>query len=148
MAFHKGDFAQRFTAMGDEAEAKFEEYCVDNGVGYIRFGLSRPPLKMSMLPARVRYTPDYLTSQAFVEVQGLGRDQIFKLKVEKMNCLYWWNGAHPVRLFLWDSAHQRSTLLELADIQQALHHEEASLQQFHDSGPYFAVPAPVLFGES
>lgn len=142
MSFHKGDFQKRFGAMGDEAEGVFEAVCEEN---WVRFGLNRPPLKMSMIGARIRYTPDYLTSRCLVEVQGLGRDQVFKLKVEKYNSLQWWNQAHPVEMFIWDSHKTRHTQVPLEVVTSWFDHPDTKLDRFHDSGAYFAVPAEVVF---
>lgn len=97
----------RFGAMGDEAEAKFEE--VHEG-GWVRHGLNRPPLSMSKLPPFVRYAPDYLTtSHGYVEVQGVGRDRLLKLKVEKAIELQRWHGLFMLTLFVWDSKKKRHT---------------------------------------
>lgn len=90
----------RFGAMGDEAESKFEE--VHDG-GWVRYGLCRPPVQMSKLPTFLRYTPDYLTSNGLVEVQGVGRDRLLKLKVEKALELQQWHNIFGLTLFMWDS---------------------------------------------
>ena len=81
MSFKDGTWAQRFGALGDEAEQVFERVA---RYGWVRYGLNRPPLQMHRLPARIRYTPDYLMSNKFIEVQGLGRDQKLKLKLDKI----------------------------------------------------------------
>jgi hypothetical protein len=143
--FHEGNFDKRVGTMGDEAEGVFEEVC---HVNWVRYGLNRPPLKMSMLDERVRYTPDYLTSAAFVEVQGFGRDQTLKLKVSKMSALAWWNVPHPVELFVWDSTNKRHAQFPLAEVQAWFDNLRTVLDRFHDSGAYFAVPAEVVFGDS
>jgi hypothetical protein len=53
--------------------------------------------------------PDYLTARSWVEVQGCGRDQVFKFKQEKLAALVEWERSteHPVEIFLWNkTAHQ------------------------------------------
>lgn len=141
-AFKDGSFNQRFAAMGDEAEAKFEEVTEE---GHVRFGLNRPPLKMSLLPKRLRNMPDYLLSNSLVEVQGVGRDQIVKIKVEKLRCLEWWNLLHPVELFVWDSSKKRTVRVPLKKIMDLTEGPSAVLDHFHDGPAYFAIPASELF---
>ena len=75
--FANQPFNKRIEGMGDLAEGVFEEWC---GVNYVRFGLNRPPLAMWKLPLRIRHTPDYLTSDYLVEVQGFGRKQVVHMK--------------------------------------------------------------------
>lgn len=136
----------RFKAMGDEAEGRFEAYATDVlGLGFVRFGLDRPPLKMSALPTRLRYTPDYLMSNYLVEVQGFGRDQVFKIKLEKLNSLHWWNDLHPVRLFVWDSTHGRSCMIPLETIAALINDGHATLASFPEGKAYFAIQGDDIF---
>jgi hypothetical protein len=144
-SFKDGSFAQRFAAMGDEAEAKFEEITEE---GHVRFGLNRPPLKMSMLPARLRHMPDYLLSGTFVEVQGVGRDQIVKLKVTKLNCLLWWSDLHAVDLFIWDSKNTRTTRVPLSRVVAWTEGPDAAIEHFHEGTPYWAIPCSALFDDA
>ena len=104
MSFKDQSFEARFAKMGDEAEAMYETVTEQS---HIRYGLDRPPLKLSALPMRVRHAPDYLESDRFVEVGGYGRDGIFKLKLDKLSCLNWWDDLHPVDIFVWHTTMQR-----------------------------------------
>lgn len=141
-AFHEGTFAQRSGAMGDQAEAKFEEVTEE---GYVRFGLNRPPIKLSALPKRLRHAPDFLLSNVFVEVQGVGRDQVVKVKVEKLRCLEWWNLLHPVELFIWDSSKKRTVRVPLQRIMELTEGPKAKLEHFHDGPAFWAIPTADLF---
>lgn len=103
--------------MGDEAEQVFTEVY---GRGYVVWGLRRPSIKVSALPAKIRYAPDYLTSDGFVEVMGVGRDQVLKLKVEKHIALLQWNQEMPTRLFIWDSSNRRHCLISVSGLTEQL----------------------------
>jgi len=107
--FKDRNWNARFSAMGDEAETKFEEVYVNN---FVRYGLCRPPLQMHKLSAFIRYTPDYLTSLSLVEVQGVGRDRKLKIKHDKAEALMLWHQQFPLRFFIWDSALRRHTILD------------------------------------
>jgi hypothetical protein len=102
---------------------------------------------MHTLPARVRYSPDYLMSGKFVEVQGFGRDQTFKLKLDKFGCLSWWNDLLPVDLFIFDSQNSRWQLMELHGIDSMLGRGVGELKFFPEGKPYFAFPATHLPNE-
>lgn len=148
--FKDRDWNARFNDLGDEAEGRFERYCVEElGVNFVRFGLNRPPLQMGMLPARIRYTPDYLLSSRFVEVQGLGRDQRFKMKFDKLGALHWWNDIqgskfHGVDIYVWDSHHQRETIFPLAHLDELIE-DAGTKDSFPEGKPFWSVPASAVF---
>src|SRR6266498_2550714 len=96
-SFRDQDWQARYQGMGDLAEGAFEEV---HQYGFVRWGLDRPPIQVHKLPKRIRFAPDYLTTHSFVEVQGFGKDQVIKLKLDKYDALRWWNVLHPVDLFL------------------------------------------------
>jgi len=85
--FADQSFNKRLNNMGDLAEGVFEEWC---GTNFARYGLNRPPIAMWKLPAKIRYTPDYITSDYLVEVQGFGRKQVVHMKLDKWDALLWW----------------------------------------------------------
>mgnify|MGYP006266363977 CR=1 FL=1 len=145
MSFKDRDFTYRLNAMGDQAEGAFEQWCADNEQNYIRWGLDRPPLNLRMIPTRLRYAPDYLMSNKFVECQGFGADQTFKLKVEKHGALHWWNDLHPVELWVLDSHNQRACLLTLREFDNVLGTAGAELRSFPEGKTYFAVAGDAIF---
>lgn len=145
MSFADQPFASRFAQMGDQAEAKFEEWAGGECKGFVRFGLNRPPLHMASLPTRLRYAPDYLCTDGFYEVQGFGKKQQLQLKVEKWSCLNYWNTLHPVHLFLYDSHNDRSTVVGLAMVQEWLDYGKATIGHFPEPKTYFAVSADDVF---
>lgn len=131
--------------MGDEAEGVFEGTYPE---GFVRFGLNRPPIRLASVPPFIRYTPDYLTSKGLVEVQGLGRDQTFKLKVDKLAALYQWAEHFRVDVFVWDSAKRRYGWLRLDELYDAIC-EHARIREFAEGKPYWALAAgklPVVDG--
>lgn len=106
MSFKDGTWDERVETLGDIAELQFERYCKDRGIPFIRYGLNRPPLRVASLPAFIRYTPDYLTVQGLVEVQGCGNDGLIKLKHDKLWALKEWDQHDNVYFFFWNSANE------------------------------------------
>jgi hypothetical protein len=140
VSFKDASWDRRFAEMGDQAEGVFEAVCKR---GFVRCGLNRPPLRMSDLPTRVRYWPDYLCSNKFVEVQGCGRDQKFKLKLSKWGALRWWNDLHPVELFLWDSFHKRYCYVTLDQLEALI--GTSAIGTFPEGHVYFEFAADAVF---
>lgn len=144
MSFKDRSWEDRYAKMGDEAEGVFEDVYPH---GYVRFGLNRPPLNMSSLGVKIRYTPDYLTSASLVEVQGHGADGRVKLKHEKLAALREWATDHPggVRMFLWDSTNKRHALVELPELERLFvrHGEERT---FPEGKGYWSVDADHVEG--
>ena len=132
--FRDQSFAARFGAMGDETELKFEE--LHNG-GFVRFGLNRPPVAVQLLPSVVRYAPDYLTSSGFIECQGVGRDRILKLKIEKALALQRWHEMWPLRMFVWDTKKQLHYYLDWAPLWKRVH--TYPIEVFSEGKPYWAI---------
>lgn len=133
--FRDQSFNARLGAMGDEAEQRFEQLYEN---GFVRFGLNRPPVAVQMLPPMIRYTPDYLTSQGFVECQGVGRDRTLKLKIDKGLALQRWHEMFALRLFVWDSKKQVSHLIDWEPLWAAL--PSFPISTFTEGKPYWAVP--------
>lgn len=133
-------FEHRFKLMGDLAEQAFETSWKK---GFVRYGLNRPPLKMASLPLEIRHTPDYLTSSHLVEVQGIGKDQKLKLKLDKWKALDWWNKVHPLLFFVYDSFNDRVIMLEWEALTKLC--KDAKISKFPEGKEYYEVPAPVLW---
>ena len=136
MSFKDQSFDRRFSAMGDEAEGKFERIFPDN---YVRFGLNRPPLHMASLPERLRHMPDYLTSKGFIECKGIGRDDTVKLKVMEFSCMNFWHQIHPMRIFVWSSYRFAWTMLAFEQIRSLIDDGSATLDRYHDGKAYFGL---------
>ena len=142
MSFADKPFGVRIQTMGDIAERKFEE---ESAVKWVRYGLC-PPINMAMLPPQLRYTPDYLTSQGLIEVQGLGQDQILKVKHDKLEALRWWSRVHPVFMFIYDSHKDRYSMLSLKDLTKRCKLSET--KEFPEGKPYFAIKSSLIWEDA
>jgi hypothetical protein len=101
-AFSDRSWQERETILGDPAEHRFRVWAAEQYVPYTDYGLRRPQVPVYKLPAFIRYTPDFLLGDALVEVQGCGRDQIVKLKHDKLAALSDWDKQFPVYVWLWN----------------------------------------------
>ena len=138
-------WAVRELSLGDKAEGRFVAWCESRSLGYVRTGLERPPLQMYKLPARVRYTPDFLLTKCYVEAQGFGRDQLYKMKMEKLNSLHYWNALHPVSLYVWDSRYERECFVALTAFDNILGKGGVTVEEFNEGKAYLSVPADLIF---
>jgi hypothetical protein len=139
--FHQQSFAARIGTMGDVAETAFEQvwpYKV------VRFGLNRPEISMAKLPEFIRYVPDYLSATQLIEVQGFGREQIVKLKIDKWHALKMWNLHHPTILFLYDSKKKRWAEISVDDLTVYLRQNDVAIDSFHDGNQFYSIPAADL----
>lgn len=139
--FSERPFEQRIGQLGDQAEAVFEAVYPQ---GWARYGLCRPPINLATVPPMIRYSPDYITAKGFVEVQGFGRDQTFKLKASKYEALNAWHGLFRVDLFAYDSHNKRYGFMRLHDWFVAA--EEHGWNGAFDNGanPFIALHADHL----
>lgn len=130
---------QRWKKMGDEAEGAFE-HCYTNVApkqNVVRYGLDRAPINVASLPAFVRYTPDFLTARGLVEVQGFGRDQIFKIKDDKLEALFEWQHTGGVlHLWVWDSANSEYAWVRIGDLDIVLHEAALNHEVDDHGGPW------------
>jgi hypothetical protein len=133
--FKDQPWSSRYSKMGDQAEAIFEEVCPRK---WARHGLNRPPIQVGALPLKIRYEPDYITSTAFVEVQGFGRGQELQMKVEKYVGLCMWHEELNVELFLFDSSKKRWTIVGLDDVTAVIASSELGV--YPEGKPYFKTP--------
>jgi len=110
--FHQQSWDARYATMGDESEAKFDSLFKNSD----RFGLDRPPVNLSQVPAFIRYMPDRLMHNRLVECMGVGKDQTLKLKLDKFVCLGHWDAVCPTWLFVWDSHRKRWMWMPVHDL--------------------------------
>lgn len=143
--FKDRSFAQRFQAMGDQAEAIFDRVYP---YGKVQFGLNRPPIHLASVPAFVRYTPDRLTAKSLVEIQGFGGDATFKLKKDKLAALLAWQEASEWRvdLFVYDSKNNEYAWVRLADFVALTERPPTGVEvrSFPEGTAYWAVPKALL----
>lgn len=139
--FSDKPFEKRLEGMGDLAEGRFEQW---SDVNFVRYGLNRPPIAMWKLPPRIRYTPDYITSDYLVEVQGFGRKQVVHMKLDKWQALLWWDrNTMPLRLFLYDSHKDRQLLLPIKKLRPLV--EAAEVRKFPEGNEYYAIDAEEVW---
>lgn len=145
MSYHKRSWESRYAQLGDQAEARCEEYLKRQKRGYIRSGLCRPPLQVSKLDLMERYRPDFLTSRGYVEAKGMGRDQLLKIKVENLEALWRWEAIMPVQVFVYDSHKDRHCILDLEEV-DLLIEEWGEVGVFPDNHKqYWSIPAERIF---
>lgn len=135
MSFHQRSFTHRFDTMGDIAEKVFEQVFPEHS----RVGINRPNMRVTDMPAELRYAPDYMTVDSFVEVMGIGRDKTLKVKLEKIMALQHWTAIAPVNFFVYDSNRNKWWIGPAHDWWiAAVTHGEVS--HFHDNNkPYLAL---------
>lgn len=135
--FKDGNFATRVGTMGDTAEGVFDQL----NPKHHKLGLNRPPLYVAGLPRYVRYTPDRLIQDRYVEIMGIGRDQTLKLKIEKALTQISWGEIMPVDLFVYDQSNHRWWQAPLWDwIDPCVQH--AKVHSFPDNDKrYWALQA-------
>jgi len=107
MGFKDASWSHRYGQMGDEAEDRFERWAHKASVKTERYGLHRPRINMSRLPAFLRHTPDFILHDRLVEAKGVGQDGLVKLKEEQLGAWEFWYQHYPVWLFVWDSHRHR-----------------------------------------
>lgn len=123
--------------MGDEAEYVFEQVYPNN---WVRTGLDRPPIKLSTVPAKVRNTPDYLTSKGWVECQGFGNDGILKVKLDKLEACGHHHMDFRLDFFWWNSNLKVYSYSRWTDIASLVDRHAVEIDTFHDGPEYAAIP--------
>lgn len=140
MSYRNQSFRQRFASMGDEAEGVYLEI---QPLGKTqRLGWRRPDVSMKRMGETLRHMPDfYADSGHLVEVVGLGRDGILKIKVSKWEALKVWQKIAPVTLFVWNSSEKAWVLLGWEDSKKLIAKARAKgIEAFENDGnEYFPV---------
>lgn len=135
MQFNERPFADRMSAMGDEAEQAFEAVWPN---AYERYGFNRPKPSMKRWSLRVRYTPDFIDASGLIECQGFGRDRLLKIKEEKARALRLWAQDDRLRFFIWDRTKQRWTCVDwqVIDTMSMTPYSEGV---YHEGKPFVAL---------
>ncbi len=136
--YYERSFAERFGALGDKAE---EAFTTVNPTAH-RVGLRRPQFSLRNVAPNLRYAPDFLTPDGFVEVMGFSTRGAgtLKLKFEKASALQQWDMVAPVSLFVWDSGGKQWWQSPIGDWLAACW-EHADRARFSDDNrPYFDLP--------
>lgn len=144
-SFKDQNWEERVEVLGDPAERRFQEYASRRELGVVKYGLDRPPVDLSRTSTFVRYTPDFLTDEGLVEVQGCGRDQLFKFKHEKLRALLQWQRHDHVNVWLWNQPLDDWRQLPVTRI-YAMCSDGASRRSLREDGvfdgtkPYSSIP--------
>lgn len=147
--FKDKEWDERVGTLGDPAETAFEQWATTNGIGFVRSGLNRPPFELGALQPMTLYTPDYLTAGGYIEVQGCGKDGLFKFKHDKLNALRRWEEQEEVLVWLWDQPANTCVLIGLDQIQMHCW-DNGDAYKYRTDGmfdgrkPYVSVPSARL----
>ena len=141
MGYREQQWSQRVGTLGDIAEGVFEDVAPFGSS--IRFGLNRPPFKVGKLTPEQRSAPDYLSGTGFfVEVQGCGRDNILKVKLEKWNALKAWNKhIGEVRFFFWNGNLSEWVAMSWDAVSKLVTKAKRTdgVQEFNDGNEYVGI---------
>lgn len=144
-AFRDRTFGQRYQQMGDQAEQVCAQVLEEMSVAFTRYGFQRPPFSIQNLPLLVRYSPDFVLADRFVECQGFGRDGKAKFKRDKLETLHAWAREMPVDLFLWWSARKKWAMVPLAMVTAAVDDPaRCELGHFDGSKAFFSIHGDAL----
>lgn len=121
--FHEKDWKTRKAYLGHTSENAFEQYCRKESIKFEHFGQkNESPLDYKLLNVYVRTRPDYICQQEgkafFVEVKGVGRDGVLKIKFDSIVSLPFWDTHLPVKIFVYDSTRKRCSLFPLVTLKQ------------------------------
>ena len=86
-----------------------------------------------------------MTAQGLVEVQGLGKDQILKVKHEKLKALKWWSKVHPLYLFIYDSYRERTYMMPFKELIKKCTMSETN--HFPEGKPYYAMHSSLIWAD-
>ena len=134
MTFRDQSWQSRFKEMGDTAEGVFQ--AVAPLGKYERLGWNRPAVSLTLMSPAIRHMPDYYSGGKLVEVMGLGRDGILKLKTGKWEALKFWNKTgNEVVMFLWNSHKKTYALVEWSALVSLTGRaRRAGIQAFENDG--------------
>lgn len=153
-AFHERSGLDRYGAdalAGDLAERKVAQVLAAMNRPCVDFGpkrVSTERAQQTTWPEIIRYAPDYLGWNRFIECQGFGESRNIIFKEKKLDALIYWNGIMPVWFGLYDSVTDTVTFADLATILWAIHHEKTEVMIL-DAGSRgekkaWSVPAELL----
>lgn len=146
-AFNQQNWKARKAYLGHTSENAFEQYCTKEGILFEHFGQNQESfLDYKVLSVYLRTRPDYICQRGnesfFVEVKGVGRDGILKIKLESIVGIPFWDTLLPVKIFVYDSSRKKCSFFPFSNLKQKLTKNDP--QRFdNDSKLYF----PVLINE-
>jgi hypothetical protein len=101
-------------------------------------------VNLSQVEPEVRYTPDFLADDiGLVEVQGCGRDGLFKFKHDKLEALRTWDyHIGHVQVFLWHQPSDQYVVVSIVDLARMCYSHGGYRTDglFDGHKPFAAVP--------
>jgi hypothetical protein len=142
-AFSQQNWKARKSYLGHTSENAFEQYCLKEGIQFEHFGQkSESSLDYKALSIYLRTRPDYICQRGsdmfFVEVKGVGRDGILKIKFESIIGAPYWATMLPLKIFVYDSARKKYSLFSFDQLKQKLTLREPARFE-NDRKLYFPV---------
>lgn len=126
----------RFRVRGQQAEGIFEQVAPFGR--YVRLGWDLPDVSMSKreMSSNIRSMPDYYSGGYLIEVVGLGRDSVLKIRTDKWDALKWWNtSGNEVLLFVWNSSKKLWALLDWKQSKQMIQRaRNDGIREFESDG--------------
>jgi hypothetical protein len=117
--YHNQDWKSRWhSKLWAEAEQVFVEVWPDRK--FEKRGNDRTEIDIRKWSAFLRYMPDFLDKDGWIECKGFGNDRIVKIKDETRMELRLWAKRDSVRMFLWDRKLRRWTVLPWEQIDRKL----------------------------
>jgi hypothetical protein len=149
--FHERAGLDRFgedALAGDMAEAKVAQVLAGMNRPCIDFGpkrVSTERAQQTTWPELIRYAPDYLGWNRFIECQGFGSSRRIIFKAAKLDALLFWNGFMPVWFGLYDAIEDVVMFADLATVLWAIHHKDSEpmVLDAGNKGEKLAYSVPV-----
>lgn len=152
MGFKDQPFSKRWEQMGDKSESAYLNMNVTSK--HDRFGWDRTPINTSLLPAKWRYMPDFISTYTspdgqynvvwLTECVGLGRDGLLKFKMEKLEALKEWaDEIFSVYIFVYDSHRNMFILLPLYVFARKI--KTCPIKHFPEGKAYYEIDVQERF---
>lgn len=148
-AFHKQSFNSRMATAGDPAELACDKVYAyrTHKLGLDRVWQNGVGLYMAQMTPAMRYTPDRMVIDRFVECMGIGRDGTLKIKHEKIQALDQWANIGPTSLFVFDQTKNTYYEAPISEWVVALV-EHAETLSFPEGKLYYALHRSHFVGEA
>jgi hypothetical protein len=123
--FNQQSWIDRKAFLGHTSENAFEIFCKREGIVFEHFGQkTQTLLDYKTIPIYVRTRPDYICQREnecfFVEVKGVGKDGILKIKLDAVVSFPFWDVHLPVKIFVYDSARKKYSFFSFDLLKQKL----------------------------
>tara|TARA_Y100001956_G_scaffold41448_2_gene40614 strand:- start:10004 stop:10471 length:468 start_codon:yes stop_codon:yes gene_type:complete len=145
--FHKRSYEERYKDMGEEAEGEFEK----RERNWERFGFDRPDgFELYQIPLTFAATPDYIqvSNSGFprlVEVMGMGYDEKWKVKFNKIRALQWWDTSElDVWFWIWSRSRQTYADLSYKELMKIINTEDVPVGNFDNDKLFFSIDSKFL----